>query len=316
MNAAFMASDAVALPAMEVLRSAGLLRCVVSNPDRPKGRGRRLSPNPAAAWAIENGVPLLRPEETPRAECVEWMASFGVDCVIVMAYGRILRREILDFPKLGCLNLHGSLLPSLRGASPIETALALGMEKTGVTLMRIAPKMDAGDVCGAVETPVAPRETGASLRVKIARAAADLLSGSLGGISSASLRFEPQDESLATYSRKLSKDDARLDFSMSAPELDRRMRAFGGGIAKTDGEEIRIGEAFAEPSRAPGVPGEIISADSGGVRISCGDGVLRAVSLQAPCARMLPAGQFLNGRPLSPGQIFESFKNSPLLRTP
>ena len=316
MKTVFMASDGIAIPAMEALKSSGLAELVgvVSNPDKPKGRGKKLSPNEVSMWALERGVALMRPEKSPAEDCVEWMGRLGVECIIVMAYGRILKPQIYEFPRLGCLNLHGSLLPQLRGASPVETSLALGDRETGVTLMKVVREMDAGDMAGKIMVPIGPRETGAGLRSKIAHASAQLLIEKLPEIAAGSLKFEPQDARGATYARKLSKADMMLDFNKSAEELDRRIRAFGGGLVPFGGGMLKIGEAFALEGNPHEKPGSILSVSSDGISIGCRTGVLKVTKLQAPCAKMLSVAEFLNGFRLEAGAVFESTENPPLLR--
>ncbi|MBR4597327.1 MAG: methionyl-tRNA formyltransferase [Opitutales bacterium] len=316
MKIAFMASDAVAIPAIEAVLECPKtgLACIVSNPDKPKGRGGKTTPNDVSAWAISKNIPLLRPEKSPDAEVVETLKKMGVECVVVMAYGKMLREEFLNFAPLGCLNLHGSVLPELRGASPIETAIAIGKTSTGVSLMRVAKKMDAGDVCDVIETPISPRETGESLRKKIALDAARLLSRNFGAIESRALKFAPQDEAAATYSRKILKPDFYLDFSKPADELDRRVRAFGCGIISLGGEIFKIGEAVCEGSQANETPGKISEIGRDFLRIACGKGSLKVLKIQAPCAKMLDAAQFLNGRRLEAGAVCASFENEKLLK--
>lgn len=317
-NVAFMASDAVAIPSMEVLLKSDIarLKCVVSNPDKPKGRGGKTSPNSAAMFALENNIALLRPEKSPNADCVDWLLQNGVDAIIVMAYGKILRDEILNFGKYAVLNLHGSLLPKFRGASPIETALALGEKKSGVSLMRIEKKMDTGAVCAMSEIEISQTETGESLRVKIADCAAKLLAQNLTAWANNSLQFTKQDESLASYTRKIFKDDMQLDFSQSAASLDLRIRAFGAGIAQLGQDFIKIKRASVVLENCGLPEGTVCGCSQKGVDIACANGVLRAEVLQAPCAKALAASDFLNGyKKIAKGARFEPFKNTPLLKT-
>ncbi len=314
MKIAFMASDAVAIPAMNALFERGLLACVISNADKPKGRGKKLSPNDAAAWAISKNLPLLRPESTPDETCISWMKSFGVDCIIVMAYGKILRENILNFPSLGCLNLHGSILPHLRGASPIETAIALGDKSTGVSLMKVVKKMDSGDVADTLLTPIADRETGASLRKKIAEDAAKLLVKNLEKIEKNALLFTPQKEAEASYARKLSKADMMLDFGKSAKELDARIRAFGAGLVEWQGGCLKILESYAEGETENKNFAQVNAIKPDYIEIVCGKGVLKATMLQAPCANALKASDFANGCKIMPGLKLKSASNAPLLK--
>ena len=191
-----MSSDAIALDSIRALFDGGCpgfeLACAVSNPDRPKGRGKKLSPNDVSAWALENGVELLRPEGSPDESDVARMRELGVEMIVVMAYGRMLKKNVLEYGKYPCLNLHASLLPQLRGASPVETAIALGFKSTGVSLMAIEPRMDSGPVCAAAEVAIEPSDGSASLRGKIAAAAARLLAENISSVADGSAKFEPQ----------------------------------------------------------------------------------------------------------------------------
>ena len=316
MNIAFMASDAVALPSLELLKNdrTHKLSCVVSNPDKPKGRGGKTSPNAVSQWALENAVELLRPQKRPSKPEIDSFLSMGIDCIVVMAYGHILGEDILHFPKYGCLNLHASILPKYRGASPIETALALGEKTTGVSLMRIEPKMDTGAVCAQRLVEISESDTSASLRRKIAACAAEVLHSNLSNIADMKTMFVAQDDSAATYTRKLEKSDMFLDFTRPARELSCRVRAFGGGIFTFGDLMIKTGEVRAEPCDIPAgtVPGTVVgSGDS--LDVVCSDGVLKMLSLQKPCAKMLLAKDFFNSNKIPNGTVLESFKNKPLL---
>lgn len=316
MKIAFMASDAIAIPAIEAVweNPQTELVAIISNPDKPKGRGNKVSPNDVSSWAMAHNVLLIRPEKSPDAEVIECLKELGVECVIVMAYGKILKEEFLNFPPLGCLNLHGSILPELRGASPVETALALGKTSTGVSLMRIVKKMDAGDVADVIETEISSRETGKSLREKIGVDAAKLLTRNFERIANCSLSFIAQDEAKATYSRKILKPDFSLDFSKSAKELDLRIRAFGTGVISLNGEILKIGEAFAEGENKNETFGKVIDVSKNHILISCAEGFLKVTKIQAPCAKMLEVAQFLNGYSVDKGATFAKFENEKLLK--
>ncbi len=315
MKTAFFASDPIALRAIEYLRASKdfPLACVVSNPDKPKGRGKKLQPNDVSAWAIENGVELLRPEKGPTDETVARLRELGVELLIVMAYGCMLRKNILEYSKYPCLNIHASLLPELRGASPIETAIALGLKETGVSLMKIIQRMDAGPVCAVKKVSIGERETSHSLREKISCMSPELLDENLNSVKNFAAEFVGQDDSKATYARKLSKDDMRLNFSLDAKVLDARIRAFGFGIFEYGGELIKVRDAFAidAPETAAG---KVLRSDGKGLVVACGKGALEVKSLQRPCAKMLCAEEFFKGFSIARGAAIESFKNESLLR--
>ena len=319
MTVAFMASDAIALDSISFLHASEEYRlaCIVSNPDRPKGRGKKMQPNSVSAWALENGVELLRPEKGPDANTLERLRGLGVDIIIVMAYGCILKKDVLNFSeKYPCLNLHASLLPDLRGASPIESAIALGYKKTGVSLMRIEPAMDSGAVCASRDIAILPTDTSASLRKKIGALAAELLRDKIPEIENLTAVFVPQENARATYVRKLEKSDLFLDFHKRAEELDCRIRAFGAGIFEYRGEPIKILEARPENSGEKFLePGKILEASpADGLKIACGKGVLACSALQRPCAKVLRAKEFFAGYKIDKNFILKSFENKNLLK--
>ena len=320
MRVAFMASDAIALDSIRALFGGGCpgfeLACVVSNPDRPKGRGKKLSPNDVSAWALENGVELLRPEGSPDESDAARMRELGVEMIVVMAYGRMLKKNVLQYGRYPCLNLHASLLPQLRGASPVETAIALGFKSTGVSLMAIEPRMDSGPVCAAAEVAIAPSDGSASLRGKIAAAAARLLSENISSVADGSAKFEPQDESRATYTRKIAKEDLFLDFRLPAEEIANRARAFSFAVAEIGGEAVKLSNAFAAARMKGGAEcGEVVAASrADGLRIACGAGDIVFGAIQRPCSKMLSAPEFFAGNSIEVGKVLKSFDSRPLLR--
>ena len=315
-----MASDAIALDSIRVLFDGGCpgfeLACAVSNPDRPKGRGKKLSPNDVSAWALANGVELLRPEGSPDESDVARMRELGVEMVVVMAYGRMLKKNVLEYGKYPCLNLHASLLPQLRGASPVETAIALGFKSTGVSLMAIEPRMDSGPVCAAAEVAIEPSDGSASLRGKIAAAAARLLAENIYSVADGSAKFEPQDESRATYTRKIAKEDLFLDFRLPAGEIANRARAFSFAVAEIGGEAVKLSNAFAAARMKGGAEcGEVVAASrADGLRIACGEGDIVFGAIQRPCSKMLSAPEFFAGNSIEVGKVLKSFDSRSLLR--
>lgn len=315
-----MASDAIALDSIRALFDGGCpgfeLACAVSNPDRPKGRGKKLSPNDVSAWALENGVELLRPEGSPDESDVACMRELGVEMIVVMAYGRMLKKNVLEYGRYPCLNLHASLLPQLRGASPVETAIALGFKSTGVSLMAIEPRMDSGPVCAAAEVAIEPSDGSASLRGKIAAAAARLLAENISSVADGSAKFEPQDESRATYTRKIAKEDLFLDFRLPAEEIANRARAFSFAVAEIGGEAVKLSNAFAAARMKGGAEcGEVVAASrADGLRIACGAGDIVFGAIQRPCSKMLSAPEFFAGNSIEVGKVLKSFDSRPLLR--
>jgi methionyl-tRNA formyltransferase len=331
---AFFGSDEIALPALEriVTEQLAEIAFVFSQPDRPSGRGRRVEPNAIVAWARSQNIPVFQPEK-PGCETAGALREFGCEAVLVMACGHILKPELLTVPPLGFYNLHASLLPALRGATPIEGAIVSGLAETGVTLQRVAVRLDAGDVVDVERVALAPDETRLTLREKIAGASAPLISRALPRILAGEVNATPQDESRASYTRKITREDSAADFNASARELAARVRAFspwpgvtvpfvpaGGGAGGGAGAEVvlKIGGAVAEEVGAGAgagvIAGTVLSADAGGIRVVTGAGVLRITHLQRPTAKMLPAADFLTGFPIAAGTVFPSRPMLPLVK--
>lgn len=305
---AFFGSDGIALPLLDLLHQPNdfgfELSGVLTQPDRPAGRGKKLRPNPVKAWAAERGLNFLEPERPGQPE-VAWVRE-NADLVLVMAYGHILYEELLEAPVLGTFNFHGSILPSYRGASPVETALAMGEDITGVTLMRIVPRMDAGPIVDCETIPIADFDDGPSLRDKLAQACVPLLQRNLGSLLDGLVRETPQDEQSATYCRKLCKVDGALDFKQPAEVLARRVaafRAWPGCYFDLRESRIKVGRAEALNPEANYIGGEIILSNGGGFSVGTPSGALSILEMQRPGGRMLPAADFLRGFSLLEGEL-------------
>lgn len=318
MKTAFFASDEIALGAIEFLKNSPdfPLACVVSNPDRPKGRGKKLSPNAVSQWAIENGVELMRPEGGVDDATVARLRELGVELIIVMAYGCMLKSNVLEYGKYPCLNLHGSILPKYRGASPIETAIALGETRTGVSLMRIVKKMDAGAVCDVEEIEIDTDDTATSLRGKFRDASPELLRRNLPKIADGSAVFVEQDEAAATYTRKFDKSDMLVDFSADGKTIRDRIRALGFGIFECGGDAIKVSGAYFERTpKPPSTVGKVLAASvADGIKIACADGWVGFANLQKPCAKMMSAKDFFAGYKIEIGTVLKSTPYKSLLK--
>jgi len=317
MRIAFFGSDAIAVPALNYLRWAEGVELVgvVSQPDRPAGRGRHLHTNAVSAWAIAHGIPLLQPEK-PGAEEEAWLRGHRVDIALVMAYGHILRRALLDSVPRGMWNLHASLLPTYRGASPVETVLASGEKETGVTLMGMVEQMDAGSVAGMERVPILSTDTGPILRNRLAEACVPLLQRHLRVLVDGTIKLHAQDEAKASYTRKLTKADGQADFTLSAVELERRLRAWQpwpGMSVEHHGQVLKMGAAMVVAESAEGVPGTILRANENGVDVATGMNVLRIQMLQRPGGRMLPVAEFLRGYHFEIGECLPSRPQRPLV---
>ncbi|MFN8636358.1 MAG: methionyl-tRNA formyltransferase [Chloroflexota bacterium] len=249
----FMGSPAFAVPALDGLCAAGHeVALVLAQPDRPAGRGRQPTPPPVAAFARERGLPLFQPPSLKPPEAFAVVREVAPDVIVVAAYGLILRREVLDLPPLGCLNVHASLLPRHRGASPISAAILAGDDETGVCLMRMEVGLDTGPVLARRATPIGPTDDTPTLTDRLAQLGRDVLVETLPRWAAGEIEAVPQDDALATYAPKIAREDARLDWSLPATDLDRRVRAYRGwpdAFTSWQGKQLKI--LAARPGEAP-----------------------------------------------------------------
>ena len=304
----YFGSDAICLPGLDYLKQQAAdicnLRAIVSQPDRRQGRGRQLQPNPVAEWARANGVELLQPEK-PDRELADWLLAQKIRVGLVMAYGHFLTKSLREAPDQGLLNFHGSLLPKYRGASPVETALAMGETETGVALIRVARKMDAGGVADVETVPIGKTVTASALRALVGKAVVPLLQRNLQALLAGTLAFKEQDEGQATFCRKLRKEDGAVDFSLSATEIYNRLRAFDpwpGGYFNHGENRIKTGRATVATDIATNArPGTVIDIQSS-LQVATGKGSICFHELQLPGGRLLQATDFLCGYRIAPGE--------------
>lgn len=308
----FMGSDAIALPALDWLVGSGLAEVVAvfTQPDRAAGRGQKVQVNAIKQWAQARGLPVLQPAKLGAAE-QEQLAAHKPDLTLVMAYGHILKQDVIDTPRLGTLNLHTSILPKYRGASPIQTATASGETETGVTLMKIVLALDAGPVAGVERVPIGPLDTGTEVEARLAQACVPLLSRCLPAIAAGTQSFTPQDDTASTFCRRLVKGDGVLDFSSPAVVLAARINGLNpwpSCSVEINGQQVKLGQAdvchllYDKPS----VPGAVVGTDADGLLVGTGRGVLRLCLLQRPGGKLLPAVEFLRGFPVTPGTVLPS----------
>ncbi|ANB01712.1 methionyl-tRNA formyltransferase [Ectothiorhodospira sp. BSL-9] len=291
-----------AVPALQALiDSPHTVVAVYTQPDRPAGRGRKLKPSPVKQLAQSHGIPVEQPERLRDEAHQQTLRAHAPDLMVVAAYGLILPQAVLDIPRLGCVNLHGSLLPRWRGAAPIQRALLAGDDKTGITLMQMAAGLDTGDMLLKSHCPITAQDTAATLHDTLAAQGAQLLLQGLEGLEAGSLRGEPQDEALVTYAEKLSKAEARLDWTRRAVCLDRRVRAFNPWpVAQTlhEGQPLRLWMSELPAGQASAAPGTVVAEGPQGIDVATGEGLLRITRLQLPGGKPLSAREFLNGRSL------------------
>lgn len=296
----FAGTPDFAAPSLRAALEGGDVLAVLTQPDRPAGRGRQPQASPVKQVALEYGVPVLQPETLRDAAVQAQITAFAPDLLIVVAYGLILPQAVLDIPRFGVWNVHASLLPRWRGAAPIQRAIEAGDTETGVCLMQMEKGLDTGPVMLHEATSISPDETGGSLHDRLAMLGANTLREGLRRLleSQTPLPSTPQDHALAHYAHKLDKAEARLDWQRPAVELARKVRAFTPwpvAEATLDGERLRIHRAVA--IAAQGEPGTIIAAGREGIDVACGDGALRLLTVQRDGGKALAAADYLNARP-------------------
>jgi methionyl-tRNA formyltransferase len=280
---------------------------VYTQPDRPAGRGQKLMPSPVKQLAALHGIPVLQPPTLRAAEAQAELAALAPDLMVVVAYGLILPQAVLDIPRLGCINSHASLLPRWRGAAPIQRAVQAGDAESGVTVMRMEAGLDTGPMLLKVSTPIGAQDTGGSLHDRLASLGPAAVLQAIAGLEDGSLSGEIQDDTLATYAHKLNKDEARLDWTRPAVELERLVRAFNPWpICHSTLEGAAIKVLGAELSTEQGQPGELLSASKDGLVVACGAQSLRLTRVQLPGGKALSFADVFNSRreQFAPGKVF------------
>ncbi|KJK15550.1 methionyl-tRNA formyltransferase [Pseudomonas sp. 2(2015)] len=270
---------------------------VYTQPDRPAGRGQKLMPSAVKQLAVDNGIQVLQPATLRNAEAQAELAALKPDLMVVVAYGLILPQAVLDIPRLGCINSHASLLPRWRGAAPIQRAVEAGDSESGVTVMRMEAGLDTGPMLLKVSTPISASDTGGSLHDRLAEMGPPAVLEAVAGLAAGTLQGEVQDDSLATYAHKLNKDEARLDWSRPAVELERLIRAFNPWPichSTLNGEALKV--LGANLSTGSGNPGEILSASKDGLIVACGEQALCLTRLQLPGGKALNFSDLFNSR--------------------
>lgn len=298
----FAGTPDFAVPCLEACRASGAeVVAVYTQPDRPAGRGRKLAASPVKEAALAAGIPVEQPESFKAEEDRARLAAHAPDLMVVVAYGLILPRKVLAIPRLGCWNVHASLLPRWRGAAPIQRAILAGDTESGVDLMQMEAGLDTGPVLIERRTPIAADETGGSLHDRLATLGADALAEGLRRVMAGeTLVPHAQAEEGVVYAHKLDKAEARLDFAQPAIDLERKVRAFDPWpVAEADiaGERLRIWSARAVPGVPGAEPGQVLAATRDGIDVACGDGALRLLAVQRAGGRRIGAADYLNARP-------------------
>jgi len=296
----FMGTGEIGLPALRWLINAPELElvAVVTQPDKAVGRSQILTAPAPKRVALENDLPVLQPIKVRRPEALDAIRGFAPELIIVMAYGQILPRALLEMPRIACLNLHASLLPRHRGAAPIQAAILAGDKSTGVTLMHMAEGLDTGDIVLAHSLSIRHRETGGSLHDRLAMLAPDVLAEAIPLFLRGDAPRTAQDEALATYATKLDRESGKLDWAQSGWNLDRVIRAMnpwpGAYATLPDGKRLKIHRALPVHRRA-GAPGELLGVNHRGIIVGCGEGSLLLLDVQLEGKRRMSALEFMRG---------------------
>ena len=283
----------------------------VSQPDRPSGRRLRLQPTPVKAAAQRAGLPVWQPDKARDPEFIDTLRTLQPDLIAVAAYGQILPQALLDIPRHGCLNVHTSLLPRYRGAAPIQWAILNGDRETGVTIMKIVPQLDAGNIITQARTPISDEDNAQTLHDRLARMGADLLVETIPGYLDGSTSSRPQSEDFVVYARKISRSDGRVDWTRSSSDIWNQVR----GLVPWPGAHTHLPTQphptllklwSAETAEGSGPPGTILQSDQDGLLVASGDGGLRILEVQTEGKRRMLVQDFLAGHPLSAGDRFST----------
>jgi methionyl-tRNA formyltransferase len=301
----FLGTGDFAVPALQALHAAGhTLALVVCQPDRPKGRGQQLQAPPLKQAAQALGLAVAQPERMRSPEALALMRAAQLDLACVVSYGQILPQAVLDAPRLGCVNVHASLLPRWRGAAPIEWALAAGDRETGVCVQRMVYKLDAGEVLLEARRSLGPQDDAEALHRQLAQLGAGLLLRAVDGLAAGRLAGLPQDEALATVAPLLKKSDGALDPSWGREQCLNRFRAFRarpGLWVQLEGGDLLKLHGLSDAGADNGEAGTVLAVEPKGLKLACGDGALWAEQVQPPSGKVMPAAAYARGHSVKPG---------------
>ena len=310
-NVVFMGTPDFAVGSLKALLEAGQyhIQAVVTQPDRPKGRGQKMVETPVKTFALQHGLPVFQPLKVKEAEFVRQLKAWQPDFIVVAAFGQFLTQEILDIPTYGCINVHASLLPKYRGAAPIQYAIIKGEKESGVTIMRMEKGMDTGAMYSRVVVPIDAEMNFARLHDELMEKGAALLADTLPRIAEG-LQPEIQKESEATFATLLTKEMAKIDWNRPAQEVHDRVRGFdpvpGAFTYLPDGKLLKIWETRVTGTRTEALPGTVVSVTKKDFSVACRDGELRILTVQPESKKRMPAAVFLNGRGVTAGDRFGS----------
>jgi methionyl-tRNA formyltransferase len=309
MKIVFMGTPAFAVPSLQMLVDEGYeVVAVITQPDRPQGRKKILAPSPVKEAALALGLPVLQPERMRRPEAVAELAAYEPDLIVTAAYGQILPKAVLDLPRNGCVNVHGSLLPKYRGGAPIQRSIINGEKVTGVTLMYMAEGLDTGDMISRVEVAIEAEDTSGTLFEKLSLAGRDLLKSEMPRLVSGKVQAVQQDDSEATYAPNLNREDERLDWNASSSDNYNRIRGlvpFSGAFTLWNGETFKAwaSKLPEEQKASDSAPGTVLSVTEQGVEVKTGDGSLLLTTVQPAGKKAMSAADFSRGAVMKPGTV-------------
>ena len=309
-NIMFMGTPEISATCLKGLIADGHgICCVITGEDKPRGRGNVMTPTAVKAIALENNIPVHTPKTLRDEAFADLLSQYNPDIIVVVAYGKILPKNVIDYPRLGCVNLHVSLLPKYRGAAPMQRAIMEGESETGVTVMYMAEGLDTGDIISVEKFPILPTDDFEAIHDRSAEVGAVLLSKTIEEIYNGTATRTVQDDSLACYAKKVEKEDCKLDFTLSAKILDFTIRGvtpIPGAFCYLNGKTLKINKAT--PIEGRGTPGKVIDISDKGegyVTVACGEGALRITALIPEGKGKMSAGDFVRGRKISIGDILE-----------
>ncbi|MGI6295961.1 MAG: methionyl-tRNA formyltransferase [Armatimonadota bacterium] len=307
MRIIFTGTSEFAVPALEALiASPHEVVAVITQPDRPKGRGREMQMPPVKVIAQAHSIPILQPEKMRQPESIAEIKSFSpIDVMVVAAYGQIVPQELLDWPSIGCVNIHGSILPKYRGAAPVQYALISGEKQTGITTMFMDAGLDTGDILLQSTLDIDPDENAGQLGERLALMGADLLLRTLRGLEENTIASTPQNDDLATKAPSLKRDAGSIDWSRPAQDIVNLIRGCTprpGAFSKLAGSQVKVWKAAV--SNLTGEPGLILAADNNGIEVAAGDGSVRLIEVQPESRKKMPAADFARGG-IKPGDRFD-----------
>lgn len=308
MRIVFMGTPEFAVPCLEVCHNMGEVVMVVTQPDRPKGRGKKLAPPPVKEKAESLGLPVFQPERIKHEDATAAIEAFQPDLMVVVAYGQILSKRLLDAPKLGCVNVHASLLPKLRGASPINWSIVTGETETGVTTMFMSEGLDEGDMIDKLSLPITPETTAGQLHDQLMALGSEVLKTTLNAFLAGDVKRTPQDSTLSNYAPILKKEMGLVDWNKSAETISCLIRGFDpwpNAYTHYEDQTMKLFEPKTEAGKAGVAPGTIISIDKSGMLVQTGDGGLRIQAIQMPNGKRMRVADYCLGHTLEVGTLLK-----------